>query len=204
MFNLNIMDSIKGFMREDEAIRLYRESLKAVELGGPIVEIGSYCGKSAYIIGSACKEKKGILFSIDHHRGSEEQQIGQKYFDKEVYDEKNQQINTFPFFCQTISQTGLEEIVVPIVSASEIAGCMWKTPVSMLFIDGGHSLKEVRRDFLTWACHLISGGLLVMHDVFTNPLEGGQAPYQVYQEALESNQYISFEMTGSLGILQRK
>jgi predicted O-methyltransferase YrrM len=201
--DFDVWGSIKGFMEDDEAKRLYSIALKAAE-NGPLLEIGSYCGKSTYIIGSACKEKDSILFSIDHHKGSEEQQPGEEYFDADLFDPKLSKVNTFSFFQETISRTSLENIVVPIVASSSTAGKMWKTPISMLFIDGGHSFEAAHNDYLTWACHIKSNGFLVIHDIFKDPEEGGQAPRRVYEIAIESGDYKELEMTKNLGVLKRK
>jgi len=201
--DFDVWGSIRGFMDEDEAKRLYSISLMAAE-NGPILEIGSYCGKSAYIIGSACKEKKSILYSIDHHKGSEEQQPGEEYFDPDLFDKQLSRINTFPFFQETITRTSLENTVVPIVAPSNIAGKMWKTPISMLFIDGGHSFEAVHEDFLTWTSHIKPSGFLVIHDIFKDPKKGGQAPWQVYEIACKSGDYEELEMTKTLGVLKRK
>ena len=181
----------------------YDLSLAAARLG-PVLEIGSYCGRSAAIIGSACKLNSGILFSIDHHAGSEEQQPGEQYFDPDLYDEKTLSVNTFPLFRQTLSRAGLEDTVVPIVCTSKTAGRMWKTPLSMVFIDGGHSFEAAYTDFLTWAPHIIPGGFLAIHDIFFNPQEGGQPPRQVYELAQATGGYDVLEMTKTLGVLQVK
>jgi len=201
--DFDVWNGIKGFMDVDEAKRLYAIALKAAAIG-PALEIGSYCGKSAYIIGLACKEKNSLLFSIDHHRGSEEQQPGEAYFDPDLFDPKISRVNTFPFFQETIFSANLEKTVVPIVASSVTAGKMWETPLSMLFIDGGHSFKACHEDFLTWACHIQPGGFLVIHDIFKDPEKGGQAPRQVYEIALASGNYQELEMTQTLGVLKRK
>lgn len=201
--DFEFLNSIKGFMDDDEACRLYDLSLTASR-SGPVLEIGSYCGRSAVIIGSACKQNNGILFSVDHHAGSEEQQPGEAYFDPDLYDKKTLTVNTFPLFRQTLSRAGLEETVVPIVCTSKTAGRMWKTPLSMVFIDGGHSFDAAYTDFLTWAPHIIPGGFLVIHDIFLNPREGGQPPRQVYELALATGRYDVLEMTNTLGVLRIK
>lgn len=200
--DFDLWDNIKGFMDKNEAERLHQISLQASQKG-PVVEIGSYCGRSAYIIGSACKEQNAILFSIDHHQGSEEQQPGEAYFDPDLLDKTSARVNTFPFFQETIRRTGLEHTVVPVVAASHIAGKMWKTPISMLFIDGGHSFEAAYQDFLTWACHIQPNGFLVIHDIFKDPEKGGQAPFEVYKIALASGDYAELEMTKTLGVLKK-
>ncbi|MGD9824741.1 class I SAM-dependent methyltransferase [Desulfobacter sp.] len=203
LLDFEFLNTIKGFMDDDEALRLYDLSLAASRTG-PVLEIGSYCGRSAAIIGSACKQNSGILFSIDHHAGSEEQQPGEAYFDPDLYDKKTLSVNTFPLFRLTLSRAGLEETVVPIVCASKTAGRMWKTPLSMVFIDGGHSFEAVHTDFLTWAPHIMPGGFLVVHDIFFNPEKGGQPPGQVYELAQATGHYDVLEMTKSLGVLRVK
>ncbi len=202
MIDFKFASNIKGFMHDDEALLLYQTSLKAAE-SGALLEIGSYCGKSAYFIGLAAKEKDSVLFSIDHHKGSEEQQQGQEYFDPDLFDEKANRINTLPLFEKTIEKASLEDFVVPIVVESSIAGKMWSTPLSMLFIDGGHSLEDVLKDYDTWEKHIVRDGFLVIHDIFSDPVEGGQAPRIVYEKAIESGKYHEYAFEKTLGVLKR-
>ncbi|HCY86768.1 MAG TPA: hypothetical protein DHV36_16685 [Desulfobacteraceae bacterium] len=201
--DFDFLNTIKGFMHDEEAERLFDIARDASAMG-PLLEIGSYCGRSAAIIGQACKENSSILYSIDHHRGSEEQQPGEEYFDPDLYDDRTGGVNTLPLFRDTLKQAGLEETVVPIVSTSAVAGRMWQTGLAMVFIDGGHSFDAAHTDFITWSPHLIPGGYLVIHDIFFNPEEGGQPPRQVYEIALKTGQYEELEMTKTLGVLKLK
>ena len=201
--DFDFLHAIKGFMADEEATRLHDLALAAAPMG-PILEIGSYCGLSAAVIGSACKQTHSTLFSIDHHTGSEEQQPGEQYFDPDLYDKTTGRINTFPVFLKTIETAGLADYVVPMVCASAVAGKMWRTPVSMVFIDGGHSFDAVYQDFLTWSPHIMANGFLVFHDIFLDPARGGQAPRQVYDIALKTSNYIELSMTNTLGVLQQK
>ena len=101
MIDKELVERIKGFMDDEEGKRIYdvcREASKR----GPCLEIGSYCGKSTVYLGTACKENNSILFSIDHHRGSEEQQPGEEYFDPDLFDEKEGKIDTFRLFRKTL------------------------------------------------------------------------------------------------------
>jgi predicted O-methyltransferase YrrM len=197
-----LIDSVKGFLDHEEGMRLYETALSVAGLG-PCLEIGSYCGKSAIYLGTACREKNGILFSIDHHRGSEEQQPGEEYFDPELFDHVSWRVNTIEKFRETLGKGGLEETVVPVVARSDVAARMWALPLHLVFIDGGHSYETAMTDYNCWAKHLISGGYLLIHDIFSNPAEGGQAPYRVYNNALESNLFIELPMTKTLGVLKR-
>lgn len=201
--DFDFLHGIKGFMADEEAVRLHELALAAAPMG-PVLEIGSYCGLSAAVIGWACRQHHTTLFSIDPHTGSEEQQPGEEYFDPDLYDKAAGRINTLPFFLQTIEAAGLVDFVVPMVCTSVVAGKMWRTPLSMVFIDGGHSFDAAYQDFLTWSPHVLANGFLVFHDIFMDPEKGGQAPRQVYELARQTNDYIEMPMTGTLGVLQRK
>lgn len=197
------VEQVKGFLDESEGQALYNIAKKAAQIG-PCLEIGSYCGKSTVYIGTACKENGSVLYSIDHHRGSEEQQPGEEYFDPELFDLDTYQVDTFTEFRKTIVRTGLTDTVIPIVCPSETAARHWGTALSMVFIDGGHALQTVRRDYELWAGNVISGGYLIFHDIFPNPADGGQAPYETYCLAVSSGLYIAEPMVKTLGILHRK
>lgn len=194
---------LKGFMDEAEAQRLF-ETAKQASKKGPVLEIGSYCGKSAYVIGCACRETNSVLFSIDHHKGSEEQQPGEEYFDSDLFDKKLARINTVPFFQQTLAASGLEDIVIPIIGTSGKIGRFWATPLSMVFIDGSHSYEAALTDYEVWAPHIKPGGSLVFHDIFLDSEKGGQAPRKVYDLVCKSGDFDVLDMTKTLGVLKKK
>jgi predicted O-methyltransferase YrrM len=198
-----LIKEIKGFLDEEEGLFLYRAA-EAAARQGPCLEIGSYCGKSAIYLGMGCKAHQGVLFSIDHHRGSEEQQPGQEYFDPTLFDQKTGRIDTFPFFRETIEKAGLEETIIPLVCTSPLAARQWATPLSLVFIDGGHSFETAYEDYQNWAVHILPGGYLLIHDIFEDPDQGGQAPYRVYQLALASGVFLELPRVKTLGVLKRK
>ena len=199
----NLLNKTRGFLDAEEGGALYEIALNVSRLG-PCLEIGSYCGKSAICLGAACKANNGILFSIDHHRGSEEQQPGELYFDPELYDPVSWQVDTFREFRNTLELAGLEDTVVPIVCRSDVAARFWETPLSLVFIDGGHSYEAAHTDYTVWSEHILSGGYLLIHDIFKKPEEGGQAPYQVYELAASSGRFKELPMVKTLGVLQKK
>ena len=201
--NKDLIRNVKGFLDEEEGRCLYEIALKACSLG-PCLEIGSYCGKSTLYLAAACREYGGILFSIDHHRGSEEHQPGEEYLDPELFDPQSGQIDSFRRFRATIESAGIEDTVLPIVCRSEVAARKWATPLSLVFIDGGHAFESVFSDYTAWSGHIISGGYLLVHDIFSDPTKGGQAPYQIYKLAIASDLFREIAMVKSLGVLQRK
>ena len=198
-----LISSTKGFLDQDEGRCLYEIALEASQRG-PCLEIGSYCGMSAVYIGTACKMNKSILFSIDHHLGSEEQQPGQQFFDPGLFDPKIGRMDTFREFRMTLEKAGIEDTVVAMVCRSDVAARLWATPLSMVFIDGGHSQEATLTDYECWSRHIIPGGYLLIHDIFKDPADGGQAPYQIYNLACSSGKFNPLSMIKTLGVLQRE
>ena len=196
------IDDIKGFLAEDEAEALYRYATEASQQG-PILEIGSYCGKSTIYLGLACRAAQGTVFALDHHRGSEEHQQGEFFHDPELYDSGSGQMDTFREFRRNIASAGLNEVVVPVVAGSESAARHWQTPLAMVFIDGGHSLDAALTDYRCWTAHLQRGGILAIHDLFADAHAGGQAPYAVYRMARASGLFEDLGQVNSLGVLRR-
>ncbi len=195
-------DRVKGFLDKEEGMRLY-EVARDASRTHPCLEIGSYCGKSTIYIGTGCRESGGTLFAVDHHRGSEEQQPGEEYFDPDLLDPDTGGIDTFRLFRKTLREADLDSTVVPIVARSETAARNWATPLGMVFIDGGHSFEAAYTDYVSWAPHLVPGGALVIHDIFPDPADGGQAPYDVYRLALASGLFEEVSRFKTLGILRR-
>ena len=196
------INTVKGFLDpiEGEALYLYA---KQYVTNDPCLEIGSYCGKSSVYLGSAVKENGQKLYSIDHHKGSEEQQPGEEYFDSDLINAEGNGIDTLPFFLETIEKSKLDKFVLLIVSTSEEAYQDFTLNFDMVFIDGGHSEKAAQKDYELWSQRITKGGLLAIHDVFPNPEDGGRPPYNIYRRALESGNFKKLEMIKTLGLLKK-
>jgi hypothetical protein len=143
-----------------------------------------------------------VLFTIDHHHGSEENQAGWDHHDTEVVDPRTGRMDTLPFFRRTIEDAGLEGAVVAIVGDSPTVGRFWQTPVGLLFIDGGHAEDVAMADYDGWARYVAPGGVLAIHDVFEREEDGGQAPFRVWQRAVADG-FEPISTTGSLRTLRR-
>ncbi|WP_396451986.1 class I SAM-dependent methyltransferase [Actinomadura sp.] len=196
----------KGFMPDDEGLALYETALEyGARLAGtgPMLEVGTYCGKSAVYLGAAARASGTFLVTVDHHHGSEENQAGWEYHDPSLVDPSTGRMDTLPTFRRTIGYAGLEDEVVAIVGQSRTVSAFWRTPLALLFIDGGHAEEHAQGDYEGWAPHVAAGGALVIHDVFPDPADGGQAPYHVYLRALESGAFEERRVAGSLRVLER-
>ncbi len=196
------IDQIKGFLAAEEGRALYDNALEA-STRGPVLEIGSYCGKSTIYLGLACRETRSTLFALDHHRGSEEHQRGEWFHDPDLYDAGEGLMDSFREFRRNVRNAGLEEVVVPIVAGSAAAARHWQTPLAMVFIDGGHSLDAALTDYRCWTPHLQRRGILAIHDLFEDAHEGGQAPHAIYRLALASGLFEAMGGAGTLGLLRR-
>jgi MMP 1-O-methyltransferase len=191
-------------MPDDEGEALAWAATSADPALGPFLEVGSYCGKSACYLGPVAARAGTVLYCLDHHRGSEENQRGWPWHEPDLVDPAVGQIDSLPFFRRTIHDAGLEETVVALVGHSPVVARHWSTPLSFLFIDGGHGADVARADYDGWTVKVASGGLLAIHDVFTDPADGGQAPHeQIYQPALASGIFADVSAAGSLRVLRR-
>ena len=196
-------EAARGFMPADEGEALY-DAAVAVDVSGPFLEVGSYCGKSAVYLGAAARARGRLLFCVDHHRGSEENQPGWEWHEPDLVDPATGRLDTLPWFRRTIAGAGLEDVVVAVVGDSPAIAGSWAAPLALVFIDGGHGREPARLDYEGWARHVVPGGLLVVHDVFTDPAHGGQAPHdEIYRPALESGRFTEIGRTGSLRVLRR-
>lgn len=196
------IDSVKGFLDKQEGAELYQYALQAAQLG-PMLEVGSYCGKSTVYLANACKQHNSVLFAVDHHRGSEEHQLGEEYHDPDLYDARFEKMDSFPEFRNTLARADLEDVVVPIVAKSKLAARFWTTPLAMVFIDGGHSMEAALNDYRCWSGHVMRGGFLAIHDVFPNPADGGRPPFEIWKLAQESGLFEAMPLVKSLGVLKR-
>jgi MMP 1-O-methyltransferase len=196
----------KGFMPDDEGLALYRFALRAgssVAGAASFVEVGAWCGKSTLYLGAAAAESGAVLFSVDHHHGSEENQPGWEHHDPAVVDPRTGRIDTLPFWRRTVDGAGLGRSVVGVVGDSPTVASRWRTPLQFCFIDGGHGADPAWADYRGWAPQVAVGGWLAVHDVFPDPADGGRPPYELWCAALESGEFVEDGEQGSLRVLRR-
>ncbi|MFF4746921.1 class I SAM-dependent methyltransferase [Streptomyces sp. NPDC047980] len=202
---LAAFEAAKGFMPAGEGLALYAAAVAAGELGLPLLEVGTYCGRSTILLADAAREAGTVAVTVDHHRGSEEQQPGWDYHDPELVDPEVGRMDTLPAFRRTLHAAGLEDHVIAVVGRSPQVAKVWGHEVGLVFIDGGHTDEHATNDYEGWAPHVAEGGLLVVHDVFPDPVDEwtGQAPYRIYLRALASGAFTEVSATGSLRVLRR-
>ncbi|MEV0444887.1 class I SAM-dependent methyltransferase [Streptomyces spectabilis] len=202
---LGAFEAAKGFMPVHEGLALYAAAREAAALGLPLLEVGTYCGRSTILLADAARAAGVSVITVDHHRGSEEQQPGWDYHDPQTVDPEVGRMDTLPTFRRTLHKAGLEDHVIAVVGRSPQVARIWRAPLGLVFIDGGHTDEHASADYEGWAPHVAEGGLLVIHDVFPDPVDEwtGQAPYRVYLRALESGMFTEASVTDSLRVLRR-
>ncbi|WP_189883766.1 class I SAM-dependent methyltransferase [Streptomyces xantholiticus] len=202
---LAAFEAAKGFMPVNEGLALYAAAAEAGALGLPLLEVGTYCGRSTILLADAARQAGTVAVTVDHHRGSEEQQPGWDYHDPETVDPEIGLMDTLPTFRRTLHKAGLEDHVIAVVGRSSQVAKVWGGPAGLVFIDGGHTDEHATNDYEGWAPHVAEGGLLVIHDVFPDPVDEwtGQAPYRIHLRALASGAFTEVSATGSLRVLRR-
>ncbi len=200
---LDIARACKGYLDEAEGLRLY-ELAREHGKRGPVLEIGSYCGKSSVYLGAGAKAAGSTLICVDHHRGSEEHQKGEEYHDPELYDPEADKMDTLHELRRTLRLAELEDVAVLLVTRSTTASRLWRGKLGMVFIDGGHSFEAAFADYDGWHDKVEQGGVLAVHDLFPNPAEGGQAPIEIYRKGVASGLFDELPTTKTLGVLRRR
>ena len=193
---------VKGFLSDKEAKKLQELFLNVHHLGS-VLEIGTYCGKSTLNFALVAKRIDGLIYSVDHHTGSEEHQLGEEYHDEDLYDKRLEKFNTLPELLKNLRSSSLGKYIIPILSKSSEASKTFSELISLLFIDGGHSLEAALSDYNSWKDKICPGGLLVIHDVFPNPQDGGRPPYEIYSKAQKSKKFEDLGIYETLGILKK-
>jgi predicted O-methyltransferase YrrM len=201
---LAFAETVKGFMPRDEGRALCRAALEHEgRENATWLEVGSWCGKSAVYLGAAAQERGAVLYSLDHHHGSEENQEGWEHFDPTLVDPLDGRLNTLPTWQRTIAEAGLEQTVIGLVGPSSVVAAHFDQTLDVLFIDGGHGAEVAWADYESWTPKVLEGGLLMIHDVFEDPRDGGRPPYEIYLAALSSGRFEQTSHEGSLRVLLR-
>lgn len=148
-----IISGIDGWLTKEEARVLY---IIASETPGPIVEIGSWKGRSTAALGFASRNNSAhpLIYSVDPFTGSKEHR------------EADPNCNTWDDFRDNIEDLHMFDIVRPYQMTSKEAYEKHFGAISMLFIDGSHDYEDVKYDFCSWGSNVVVGGWICMHDYY--------------------------------------
>ena len=196
-----VAEATKGFLPAAEGEALLAAALQAP--AGLWLEVGTYCGKSTVHLGSAARSTGSHLVTVDHHRGSEENQPGWEWHDASLVDPHTGRLETLPHLRHTLWDAGLDDVVSVVVGTTQQVAGWWTSPLTLLFLDGNHTEQVAQHDYEVFARHLVAGSLLLVHDVFERPEDGGRPPWNVFRRAVDSGAFAEAGGTGSLRVLRR-
>ena len=203
----------RGFMPDEEGLALALVAERSTLAGfSSVVEVGSYCGRSTLYLASGIARAlslgaaSAVVFSVDHHHGSEENQAGFEHHDDTLVNRETGRMDTLPLFRRAVEKAGAEDLVIAVVGDSPTIAARWKADAGLVFIDGGHGEAPAWADYRGWAPHVCEGGWLAIHDVFADPADGGRPPFELYKRALSSGEFEEEPgaQTGSLRVLRRR
>jgi len=196
----DVVARTKGFLPSDEAAALHAAARDAP--AGTWLEIGTYCGLSTLHLGEAARTAGAQVVTLDHHRGSEENQPGWQWHDASLVDQHTGRLETLPSLRRTLWDAGLDDVVSVVVGTTQQVARWWSSPLTLLFLDGNHTEQVAQHDYAAFAPHVRSGGTLLIHDVFEDPADGGRPPWNVYCRARDEG-WEPVSQTGSLRVLRR-
>src|SRR5262249_4935837 len=124
-------EAATGFMPPAEGLALYRAA-GAYAPVGPVLEIGTYCGKSTVYLAAAARQAGQVVITVDHHHGSEENQPGWEYHDPGLVDPRTGRLDTLPHVRATLGDADVEDDVIVVVGRSAQVARLWRTPVALL------------------------------------------------------------------------
>ena len=195
-----LAEATAGFLPNDEAAALHAQACSAP--AGTWLEVGTYCGRSTVHLGAAARHVGAQLVTLDHHRGSEENQPGWQWHDASLVDPHTGRLETLPALRRTLWDGGLDDVVSVLVGTTQQVARWWTTPLTLLFLDGNHTEQVAQHDYTHFASHLVPGGLLLIHDVFEHPQDGGRPPWNVFRRAVDEG-FSQVSVQGSLRVLRR-
>jgi predicted O-methyltransferase YrrM len=203
----SVIESIPGWTPSDQLLSLFILAQASAGLRGDILELGSWCGRSAVVLGMAarlagnCKVHCVDLFPerADWSRNADgyysfvvyingksygaygEQTVWAEPFERDIVPVYERFSGTLDAFNRAIDDSGLNDWVASF--RGDLAGFA-KTVASdfalrLAFIDGDHSYSAVARDIEIVERFLVPGGWICFDDAFSS--------YSGVNEAIEQH-----------------
>lgn len=146
----------------EERVILEGLARAAAKPGCMLLEIGSWCGDSAVVLGKIARERNGKLFCVDWWKGSLGTDLYEIAATKDI----------FSVFWERICSEGLEDVVVPIRAKSSAAAAVLRARAfDLVFIDGDHRYESVLADIELYKPLVRAGGILCGHDCEGRPAD---------------------------------
>jgi hypothetical protein len=229
---LQIEDMVKeipGWTPLDQLLNLFALTFTSTHLRGDILELGSWCGRSAAVLGLAAKlsgPSKVYCVDLFPERGDwyrnddgsysfsvtlngrtygayEDQTVWNEPFNRDIapiYKTWNGTLDAFKYF---IEKNQLSNFILPY--RCDLKGFSDNVPndfcLRLAFIDGDHSYQSVCNDIEIIEKYLVPGGWICFDDAFSS-YEGVNKAIQ--SKVIESGKYrFCQQLTRKLFVAQR-
>jgi hypothetical protein len=190
-----LVEGVHGWTPIDQLFTLYTLTWTTAKLGGDVVEVGSWCGRSAVVLAAAAKAS-GVAavhcvdlfpeksdwkqnpdgsYSFDmvidgkRYGGYQEQTVWKETFESQtgrIYESYN---GVFDCFRETVAKRGMDDVVRP--HRGDLESLLTKLGPDfrcrLAFLDGDHGFEAVCNDIRNIDRHLVPGGWLCFDDAFT-------------------------------------
>lgn len=190
-----LVDNVHGWTPIDQLYTLYTLAWTTADLAGDIVEVGSWCGRSAVVLAAAAKaagnakvhcvdlfpekndwkQNADGSYSFDmfidgkRYVGYQEQTVWKETFESQtgkIYETYN---GVYDCFRETLEKRSMSDVVHPhrgdLASLLEKLGP--KFQCRFAFLDGDHGYEAVCKDIQNIDRHLVPGGWVCFDDAFT-------------------------------------
>ena len=194
MSRLADIERLRGKLFKGEGEELYRLAGLAP---GPIVEIGSLCGKSTCYLAAGSSH---TVYAIDLWETAE-YQVAPRW-QKLKGKTRRHKGDIYQEYLKNIKAIGVESGIVSIKASSFDIGKTWTEPIGGLFIDGEHSYEACLNDYQNFAPYVVGGGWIAIHDYHKKH----HAPIvRVVEEALRpSGEWENYNLVNRLFVAWKK
>ncbi len=190
-----IIDQTPGWTPPDQLLALHMLAVVTAPLGGDVLEVGSWCGRSTAVLGHAVAASgTGHVWAVDlfprgedwrtnpdgshsmsvdlgdrRVAGYEEQTVWDEPFRKDIQTVYERFEGALDAFMHTIRTEELTETVTPFRGTSEmfVRQASPNLRVRLAFLDGDHSYDAVCADIEAAERVLLPGGWLAFDDAFS-------------------------------------
>lgn len=192
----DLVADIPGWSPIDQLYTLFQLAYYSADLPGDIVEIGSWCGRSALVLGLAARlTGRGRVHCVDlfpekddwtqnrdgsyscrvtigeqTYGGYQSQTVWQEPFERDIVPVYRRHYSLFDLFLENIAKHQFQGVIIPFKGNSD----MFASSVAdefrcrLVFLDGDHSYESVCRDIENLERFLVPGGWICFDDAFSS------------------------------------
>lgn len=156
---MELVADVEGWMSPGQGATLF-DSATNCPVGGRIVEVGSFRGRSTIVLATAADPSVEIV-AIDPHAGNDRGPQEIEGFADEAADDHT-------VFNTNLEAAGVADRVRHVRQFSEAALDVIEGQVDVLYVDGAHRYGPALADIRAWGDRVNDGGTMLIHDSFSS------------------------------------